>query len=234
MTVLWLAAQAAPAPAGGSHWCHGFCQRENKQNNIIILHRTTSAKTRATATLRQRHIPPNVSVHAKPITQMNYLQTLDSQKQIQLNKLIEKYEVCPTGSGYIDLIISREKFIEFIDELTQIGLMVEAVSWWCHVTDENRKRFGCPHGYGGPMTKFGWFSEMSHDFDDLGNEIFLDKTNSLEQNSVKMENDKAKRLIINKQTIKNANGNHLTFDKNTCLTPGIWVKVPNNWIREES
>jgi hypothetical protein len=59
-----LAAQAAPAPAGDSRWCHGFCQRENKVITIITLHRTTSAKTRATATLRQRHIPPNVSVHA--------------------------------------------------------------------------------------------------------------------------------------------------------------------------
>ena len=28
--------------------------------NLMTLHRTTSAKTRATATLRQRHIPPNV------------------------------------------------------------------------------------------------------------------------------------------------------------------------------
>ena len=58
---LLMAVQAAPAPAGGSRRCHGFCQRENEQNNIIILHRTTSAKTRATATLRQLHIPPNVS-----------------------------------------------------------------------------------------------------------------------------------------------------------------------------
>ena len=48
-----MAVQAAPAPAGDSHWCHGFCQRDNKQNNILSLHRTTSAKTRATATLRQ-------------------------------------------------------------------------------------------------------------------------------------------------------------------------------------
>ena len=48
-----MAVQAAPAPAGDSLWCHGFCQREHKQNNIIPLHRTTSAKTRATATLRQ-------------------------------------------------------------------------------------------------------------------------------------------------------------------------------------
>jgi len=65
-----MAVQAAPAPAGDSRWCHGFCQRENKQNNIITLHRTTSAKTRATATLRQRHIPPNVS--NKPHTHRTY------------------------------------------------------------------------------------------------------------------------------------------------------------------
>jgi len=55
-----MAVQAAPAPAGGSRWCHGFCQRENKVIINVILHRTTSAKTRATATLRQLHIPPNV------------------------------------------------------------------------------------------------------------------------------------------------------------------------------
>jgi len=52
-----------PGTAGAPSWCHGFCQRENNQNNIISRHRTTSAKTRATATLRQRHIPPNVSTH---------------------------------------------------------------------------------------------------------------------------------------------------------------------------
>jgi len=25
-----MAVQAAPAPAGDSHWCHGFCQRKKK------------------------------------------------------------------------------------------------------------------------------------------------------------------------------------------------------------
>jgi hypothetical protein len=41
---------AGPAPAGHFRQPadHGFCQSENKQNNIISLHRTTSAKTRAT------------------------------------------------------------------------------------------------------------------------------------------------------------------------------------------
>jgi hypothetical protein len=51
-------------PPGTPSWCHGFCQRENKQINILTPHRTTSAKTRATATLRQRHIPPNVIANA--------------------------------------------------------------------------------------------------------------------------------------------------------------------------
>jgi len=64
-TVKWSAVRPAPAPAGDPQWCHGFCQRENKQINIISLHRTTSAKTRATATLRQLHIPPNVTTHFK-------------------------------------------------------------------------------------------------------------------------------------------------------------------------
>ena len=178
------------------------------------------------------HIPPNVSVHAKPITEMNYLQTLDNQKQIQLNRLIEKYDVYAAGSGYIDLIVSREKYVDFIDDLTLTGLMVEAVSWWCHVTEQNKKRFGCPHGYGGPNTKNGWFTEMSHDFDDLESEILQMTTNIVEQNSIKLINDKVKSLIANKQTIKDGNGNQLTFNKNPCLTPGIWIKVPNNWIRE--
>ena len=61
---LSMAVQAAPAPAGDSPWCHGFCQRENKVITIITLHRTTSAKTRATATLRQLHIPPNVRANS--------------------------------------------------------------------------------------------------------------------------------------------------------------------------
>jgi len=57
-------------PPGTPSWCHGFCQRENKLITIIILHRTTSAKKRATATLRQRHIPPNVSCKAELINKL--------------------------------------------------------------------------------------------------------------------------------------------------------------------
>jgi len=57
-------ATACPAAAGTPAWCHGFCQRENKLITIITLHRTTSAKTRATPTRRQQHIPPNVRANS--------------------------------------------------------------------------------------------------------------------------------------------------------------------------
>jgi len=62
---MWLAAQAAPAAAGDSLLVSRFLPTREKNNNSIILHRTTSEKTRATATLRQRHIPPNVVCHGK-------------------------------------------------------------------------------------------------------------------------------------------------------------------------
>jgi len=46
-TVKWSAVRPAPAPAGDFRQLadHSFSQRDNKQNNIISLHRTTSAKT---------------------------------------------------------------------------------------------------------------------------------------------------------------------------------------------
>jgi len=60
-----MAVQAAPAPAGDSLVVSRFLPTREYSNNRLTLHRTTSAKTRATATLRQLHIPPNVSPNDK-------------------------------------------------------------------------------------------------------------------------------------------------------------------------
>jgi hypothetical protein len=54
------AVRPAPAAAGVSLLVSRFLPTRELSNNRLTLHRTTSAKTRATATLRQRHIPPNV------------------------------------------------------------------------------------------------------------------------------------------------------------------------------
>ena len=60
-----------PGTAGDSLLVSRFLPTREQTNNIIILHRTTSAKTRATATLRQRHIPPNVSSNAMSSIMLN-------------------------------------------------------------------------------------------------------------------------------------------------------------------
>ena len=107
------------------------------------------------------------------ITKTDYISTIDTQNQVQLEKLIELYDIYVVGTGYVDLIIMRDKYSDFIDDLSAIGLMIESISWWCNATDDNKSKYGCPHGYGGPMTKYGWFSEMSHDYNDLEKRDFV-------------------------------------------------------------
>lgn len=164
------------------------------------------------------------------ITKTDYLSTIDKQKQIQLEKLIELYDIYVVGNGYVDLIIMKDKYSDFIDDLSEIGLMIEGISWWCNATDDNKSKYGCPHGYGGPMTKYGWFSEMSHDYDDLENEILV--VDIFSQDSVREINEKAKNIIKSKRTITYADGSFLTFKDNPCLTPGLCIYVPENWTRE--
>jgi len=55
---------ACPGCRRGPPLVSRFLPTREQGNNRITLHRTTSAKTRATTTLRQRHIPPNVIANA--------------------------------------------------------------------------------------------------------------------------------------------------------------------------
>jgi len=57
---LVMAAQAARLTPGLAHGVTVFAYPENFVTKRTIQHATTSAKTRATAILRQQHLPPNV------------------------------------------------------------------------------------------------------------------------------------------------------------------------------
>jgi len=56
---------ACPGSRRGLPLVSRFLPTRELSNNRLTLHRTTGAKTRATATLRQRHIPPNVRGNAQ-------------------------------------------------------------------------------------------------------------------------------------------------------------------------
>jgi hypothetical protein len=170
-------------------------------------------------------------------TEKTYISSLDNQKQEQLDNLIEKYAVYSNDTVYGDIIVPRDNFVEFINCLTNIGVVINSIDWWCNATDENKNKYGCPHGYGGPMTKVGWFSEMSHDFDDIckiESDLFLSLDTDFKTEVVKKINDKSIGLIQNKRTNTYVDGTFLTFKNNPCLTPGLDLYVPNDWEKKKN
>ena len=165
-------------------------------------------------------------------TEKTYISSLDKQKKQQLDELIAKYAVYSSDKAYGDIIIPRDSVDDFINGLTIIGVVIKNIDWWCNATDENKDKLGCPHGYGGPMTRVGWFSEMSRDFDEISTieqDLFLSLDIDLKAETLKILNDKTIELIKNKRTITYADGTFLTFQNNSCLTPGLDLYVPNDW-----
>lgn len=158
-------------------------------------------------------------------TDTNYISTLDRRKQEHVDRLIEKYEAQVVGTGYIDIIVLRDRFESFINELTDLNVAVVSISWWCHATEKNKEELGCPHGLGGPQTKHGWFSEIIQEFDEMDSDYENKPIVTINYQAIKA-------IKIKKTEIKD--GTTWTFDKTHCLTPGLWLHVPENWTRKEN
>lgn len=153
-----------------------------------------------------------------------------SEVQAQLEAKMQEYDVHSVGKGFIDVIVLRDRVDSFISELTKLKLAVEFVTWWCHATEENGRKFGCPHGYGGPKTKFGWFSEITWEDSEVDKRLIetLESENTV--SIVKQINESVAGIIKSKHSIKYM-GELLSFDNGSCLTPGLWIRVPDEWER---
>ncbi len=160
-----------------------------------------------------------------------YVESLERNKgflQPKLDELLVKYKGQPAGIGYWDIITPRDNYISFIDELTELEIAIESVSWWCHCSPENEKKYGCPHGMGGPLCNYfdGWYSEMP-DYDKIIVDAKFDST-------VLDINSNALFIIKNKKTREyhfpeNRGVFSLDFKKDTCFTPGLCLFVPEDW-----
>jgi hypothetical protein len=102
--------------------------------------------------------------HAVPTPYMQQFLANDQACQNAIEHLLEVYRVQPVGNGYIDLILSCDRAILLIEELAKLPVAVTNLTWWCSCTTESKVQFGCPHGMGGPLNRFGegWFSECVH------------------------------------------------------------------------
>lgn len=138
---------------------------------------------------------------------------MDKEK---LDKIIEHHKAQPVGYGYIDIIVLRDNYKDFISDLVNNGFTVKCLSWWEWCPDGNESEYGL----GGPESNFykGWFSELSIDVDDLKLSAEMDK------------NELAEEIINRIETKQISFPNEIiTFRLNKWLTPAFWLDVPKNW-----
>lgn len=161
-------------------------------------------------------------------TYLQHLQAEHERYQTAIEGLLERYEVQPVGNGYIDLIVARSRASRLIEELAQLPVIVTALSWWCLVTAESQAKWGCTHGCGGPLNKFGEgrFSECNHypDFEIVNHGIALDDksiaTEHIAQKCSKILSDYIEHRLLQESFFSE------------CLQPGLWLYVPDDWRRQ--
>ena len=133
----------------------------------------------------------------------------------RLDKILEDYKVQPVGDGYIDLIVSRELYKQFVRTLLEENFVLRSVSWWEWCSNNMESKYGL----GGPKSKFynGWFAELPIDVDDL--------------NLSKLSIENAINLVISHVDSKKIHypNEIVTFNDSIWLTPAIWLDVPDDW-----
>ncbi len=138
-----------------------------------------------------------------------------------LDNILEKHKAQPVGRGYIDIIVSRDNYKDFIFDLVTSGYKIDSVSWWEWCEDKNESRYGL----GGPESVFyrGWFSEIPVRVDDFSFSADTTKENIVQEILTKIE---SKSISFSDETV--------TFKASNWLTPAIWLNVADDWRNKYS
>jgi hypothetical protein len=131
---------------------------------------------------------------------------INEETKNALDRLLIAYKIQPVGWGYIDCITIKENVSAFVNSLTELDIKVTDITWWYYCRIGGNKETGCPHGGGGPTSKYfdGWFSEM-----------------------YQIPNVKIKDNIDIIQYVFNEWPNAKEYLP--CLIPAIWLDAPDNW-----
>lgn len=161
---------------------------------------------------------------------MHYMKQLGANQeyfQRSIKEILKRCKAQPVAGGYIDLILPRFNAVKAIQALAKLPVAVVNLSWWCHVTPENKDKYGCPHGYGGPINRFGIgrFCECDH------YPIF-----SVENHGVNIKEamiDATRFASKCSELMCDYLENQLTKEEffSECLSPGLWLCVPDDWKR---
>ena len=130
-----------------------------------------------------------------------------------LDELLDEHKAQAVGSGYIDIIVSRENYQEFAKALLESGFVIEAISWWEYIESRDQPN---TYGMGGPASKFydGWFAETCTEVDE-----------------VPLSNDVLEQIIalVEDKVLGDYDGHLLSFKNTSSLTPAFWLKVDESW-----
>lgn len=134
--------------------------------------------------------------------------------KVKLDNIIETHKAQPVGHGYIDIIVSRDNYKDFVADLVRNNYKIKSISWWEYCPKEKESNYGL----GGPKSNYydGWFSELPVDVDDLDNVALKEK--EIEEINNKIE---TKVIEFPDETVM--------FKQNNWLTPAIWLDVPDDW-----
>jgi hypothetical protein len=138
----------------------------------------------------------------------------------KLDTILERHMAQPVGHGYIDIIVSRDKYESCIKDLIDNGFVIKSVSWWEWCPNGKVAQYGL----GGPRSSFyeGWYSELPIDVDDI--EIVDQRDVNASENINNLIG--TKRIKFPDETID--------FKQSSWLTPALWLDVPDNWRNKYS
>lgn len=156
---------------------------------------------------------------------MTYIENLDANKKEYKNYIDDlalKYKIQFVGSGYFELIIPSASVEKVISEFTQKGIVISILVWWCHCTEENEQKYGCPHGYGGPYSDYfsGWFSEMGIQAFEISEELLQSVNEYPYEEKIKEINGRVWHAISKI---------HENEHYSPCLVPALGLYVPEHW-----
>ncbi len=157
---------------------------------------------------------------------MKYFEAI-SDKKAALDEILTRCKAEPVGWGYIDTIVHRNNVDTIVAEISEIGFLIFAVSWWEHLEDNNKK---ARIGMGGPISIYypGWFSETP-EYDEIGQDVRTAILGEYDFDSIKSSNDRVLQNILMKET-KKYGEDYLIYQRDAVLTPGLWIEVPDEWI----
>jgi hypothetical protein len=148
----------------------------------------------------------------------------------QLELLFIKYKVQPVGDGYIDCIIIKNHLEKFIKDVSNLGILISDVSWWCYVAPNHN---GFPHGMGGPKSMYydGWFSELQNELYTLDKSILTEILVSYNKQLIYSINLKTLEGIKEMIEMPFQYAPNKYIEKNKCVQPALWLLVPDAWKR---